>query len=147
MQTRPNKSKILTGTSTMAYVNSKARKFMSKVSWKITNDYEDISFLGWTGTAHKFLGWSGEGSITEYKTSSYFIKELLNASKTGVIPEIDIIVETENPMTKETETLKFIGVQFTEIGDDREVKAVITNELPFSFEDIEIINSIKEEGE
>ncbi len=144
MQKRPDKNKILTGTSTMVYVNSKARKFISKFSWKITNDYEDLNFVGWTGTGHRFLGWSGEGSITEYKTSSFFVNELITASKTGEIPDVEILVDTVDPLTKENETLKFIGVQFTELGDDRESKAVISNELPFSFEDIEVISSIEE---
>ncbi len=137
-----DKTKVLVGTATKAYVNGKLLPFASKVSWKMTGDFEDAKVMGEFGTKKIYLGYSSDGTLTQYKNDSSFLVMVAKALKTGVQPDIEIIVDSENKYTKENETVMLKGVVFSEIGYDDETKTIINEQLPFSFEDIDIINTI-----
>ncbi len=139
-----DRTKTLVGTATKVYVNSKLVPYTSKISYKMTGDFDDAAVMGEYGTHKIYLGYGGEGTLTEYKTASTLIRTIVESLQTGVIPDIEIIVDIENKHTKENEPVKLKEVVFSEAGYDIETKSTISEELPFSFADIEYLNTIKE---
>jgi hypothetical protein len=136
------KGKIIVGTATKMYVNGVCRPYTNKVSWKVTKDYDDKSFMGEYGTYPIYLGYNVEGTIEESKTDSYYEKIVLESAESGIDPDITIIVNLNNPRTNASEVVKLTGVVFTEAGSEPETKQLVNVSIPFKAEKAELIDSI-----
>jgi hypothetical protein len=137
-----DRTKVMVGTASKIYVDGKLIPYTSKVSWKMSGEFEEAKVMGEYGEHQIYLGYSGEGSVEEYKTASALVKQIVDGLQSGVLPDVEMIIDLENKYSSENETVKLKEVVFTEAGYDIETKSPINEELPFKFAEMEFLNTI-----
>ena len=89
------------------------------------------------------MGWTGEGTITVNKVNSTITKMLGENFKKGIVPEIKIVARLDDPNAYGAERVEILDVTFNEFMLlNFEVKAKMEEEVPFSFEDYNLIDTI-----
>lgn len=130
---------VVSGNDLTVWVNNEIWDGVEKFEYKITGDFEDLTFIGDPRTHQKFLGYSGEGTITTKKKASRGASLLADAFKKGVMPEVKIVTKILNPSTGKAERAVITGITFSEFGVSGEAKATMSEELPFKFSDFEFL--------
>lgn len=130
---------VVSGNDTTVWINNEIWDDIAKFEYKITGEFEDVTFVGNPRTYQKMMGFAGEGTITTNKKSSRGAQLLAKAFKDGVMPEVKIVSKIFNPSTGKAERAVFTGVTFSEFGASTEAKALMTEELPFKFADYEFL--------
>ncbi|MEC0107270.1 phage tail tube protein [Paenibacillus taichungensis] len=132
-------NKVVSGSNLTTWLNSEILDDIKKMEYKVTGEFEDVTFLDDPRTYKKYVGYNGEGTLTFNKTQSRGAKLLAEAYTTGVMPEIKIVTKAFNPSTGRSERCVLTGVTFTEFGGSYEAKALVEEELPFSFAKFEFV--------
>ena len=94
-----------------------------------------------------FTGWNGTGSLRFNKVSSQFAKKQAEAIKSGNQLVSTIISKLDDPATTRygREQVELIGVQFDTISLAKwEAGSLIQEEMPFTFEDLNYLSSIRD---
>ncbi|MDU4696392.1 MAG: phage tail tube protein [Paenibacillus sp.] len=139
----PNKgNQVVSGSDQTTWVNNEIWDDVKSVEFKMTGEFEDITFLGDPRTYKKYTGFTGEGTITVNKSRSRGAVILAEAFKTGVMPDVKIVTKLVNPSTKKAERVAISGVIFTEFGHSSEAKGIIEEELPFTFSEYEVLETM-----
>ena len=138
-----NPADILHGNNAEVWFGGEQLFTVTSMEAKFQMDNEDVEVLGNPGTFSYFNGHSGSGTLKMYKTNSKYLEIVMNEIKTGVIPDITIIVSTRQPTTGKVERLALKYVAFTEATlANLEKKTLIEDEIPFNFGDAELLESI-----
>ncbi|WP_256761407.1 phage tail tube protein [Cohnella sp. WQ 127256] len=136
-------NQVISGTNGMIWVNGEEWAELKSFEAKISVQYEEVTFAGDYALYQKYMGWSGEGTITLNKTRSRGAKILAEAIKTGVLPEIKIIGKLADPQSLGAERVSIEDVVFSEFNLLKfENRAVAEEELPFTFSNYELIEQI-----
>jgi len=136
----PNRgNQVVSGNDAMVWINNEIWDDISSVEHKITGEFEDVKFLGDKRTYKKYLGYTGEGTLNLNKVHSRGAMILGEAFKTGIMPEVKIILKIKNEATGRAERIALLDVTFTEFGASTESKSIITEELPFTFSDYDVL--------
>ncbi|MBO7747353.1 hypothetical protein I8J29_24515 [Paenibacillus sp. MWE-103] len=130
---------VVSGNDLTVWINNEIWDDTKLAEYKLTGEFEDVTFLGDPRTYKKYLGFGGEGTLTLNKMHSRGASILAEAFKTGVFPDIKIVVKIANKSTGKAERAILTGVVFSEFGSSTEAKAVATEELPFTFSDYEML--------
>lgn len=94
---------------------------------------------------YKVTGTSGTGTLKLNKVTSYFINKLSADLKAGKTTVATIITKLEDPDGLGTERIRLNNCVFSEITlANWEVGSLVEEEIPFSFEDFEVMDSIEE---
>lgn len=134
---------VISGTFGAVWVNDEEWLHVTKFEAKVTGEFEDINMAGKLTTGKKFMGWSGEGTITVNKVNSTITKMLAENFKKGIMPEIKIVGKLADPQARGAERVEILEVTFSEfILLNFEVKSKMEEEVPFSFEDYNLIDVI-----
>ncbi|WP_317366341.1 phage tail tube protein [uncultured Tyzzerella sp.] len=134
---------VISGTFGTVWVNDEEWLHVTKFEAKVTGEFEDINMAGKLTTGKKFMGWTGEGTITVNKVNSTVTKMLAENFKKGIMPEIKIVGKLADPQARGTERVEILEVTFSEFMLlNFEVKAKMEEEVPFSFEDYNLIDAI-----
>ncbi|MGQ7276639.1 phage tail tube protein [Brevibacillus thermoruber] len=128
---------VISGNDCIVWMNNEVLDDIKGIEWKITLNFEDITYLNDHRTYKKYLGFSGEGTLTFNKTRSRGATLLKDAIKSGAMPDVKIVTKLMNKSTGKAERAVFTGVTFSEFGTSAEAKSVSEESLPFSFADIE----------
>lgn len=140
---RLNVNEILNGSGGDVWINGKLLITVQSIEIKMTGDFEEINVCGEEHTYKKYNGWSGEGTLSIFKTSSEFSKMIADSFTSGIMPEIKIITALKNKATNGTERCAITGITFSETTPVKfEKKANIEEELPFSFTNFEYLEEI-----
>lgn len=121
--------------------------YAKAVEAKITKKKTEINTLGKRATQHKTVGWSGSGTLTLFYVSSLFRSLLSEYNKTGKDFYFTLTAENDDPgstVGKQTVILYDCNVDesvLTKFDVDSEV---LTEELPFTFSDFEIIDEFSD---
>lgn len=108
---------------------------------------EDIMLIGNRGTGKKIAGWTGSGSMTIYYMTSYFRNMVKDYIKKGSVPYFDVQIKNEDPASssgKQTIVLKNClpdSVIMAKLDGDA---GYLEEEVPFTFEDLEILDQFNE---
>lgn len=138
-----NSNTKLSGTNGEVWIGTELIGNLEKVLAKVTGKFEEFNQCGKKGTGNHFTGFSGEGSLTLIKENSRGIKLLAEAYQTGIMPDIKIVGRLTNSSTGKSERTAVTGVVFTEFDlMNFEAKSLVKEELPFKFEDYEILETI-----
>ena len=138
-----NSSNVISGTFGTVWVNDEEWINVTKFEAKVTLEYEDVLQAGWLGVGKKLMGYTGEGTITVSKINSTVTKMLAENTKKGIMPEIKIVGALADPSSKGAERVEILGVTFNEFMLlNFEVKAKMEEEVPFAFEDYNLIDVI-----
>lgn len=129
-------SQIINGKWGEVWINNEKLAMLSKIEVKMTGEFADVKVCGKMATGKKYLGYSGEGSITCYRIDNKFTKSISENMAKGTIPDISIITKLADPNNKTEERCKLGNVIFSEITTGFEDSTEVTLELPFTFEEL-----------
>ena len=134
---------IISGTFGAVWVNDEEWLYTTKFEAKVTGVFEDVKVAGELTTYKKYMGWTGEGTITVSKVNSTISKMLAENFKKGIMPEIKIVGKLADPQARGAERVEILGVTFSEFMlMNWEVQTKMDEEVPFSFTDFNFIDSI-----
>lgn len=132
-------NKVISGSDMTVWINNEIWDDLKKFEYKITGEFEDVTFLGDPRTYKKYTGFTGEGTLTTNKTQSRGARILAEAFRTGVMPTVKIVTKILNKSTGKAERCVFSGIIFSEFGGSSEAKALTEEELPFTFSEFEFL--------
>lgn len=136
-------NEVLSGTDGTIWVNGEEWAELSGIELKVTGEFEDITFCSDYGTYKRYMGFTGEGTITIKKTQSRGMKIMAEAFKTGVMPEIKIITKLTNKQTGKAERTVVKDVVFSEFNLAKfENRSIIEEELPLTFSNYDVLETI-----
>jgi hypothetical protein len=133
---------VVSGNDTLVWINDSIWEDIKSVEYKMTGDFEDVTFLGDPRTYKKYMGFAGEGTLNLNKMHSRGATILAEAFKTGQMPDIKIVIKIANRSTGKAERVVLSGVIFTEFGSNTEAKSIATEELPFTFSDYDVLETL-----
>lgn len=136
-------NEILKGSSGDVWINGRLLTTVQSIEIKFAPNFEDINVCGEERTYKIYNGWSGEGSLTIFKTSSEITKMIIDGYMSGVMPDVKIIASLKNKATKKAERCAITGVTFTEATAMKfEKQTNIEEEFPFNFTEFEYLETI-----
>lgn len=101
--------------------------------------------LGTTSLMRRSMGWQGSGTTRMYFATTFFRQIALDYAKNGKDVFVDIVVTNDDPSTTlGAQAIMFKNVNFDEIPlakFDVEGDQPLSEELPFTFDDFEILSS------
>lgn len=136
----PNKgNQVVSGNDAIVWINNEIWDEVKSFEYKMTGDFEDVTFLNDPRTYKKYIGFNGEGTLTLNKTRSRGASILAAAFKTGVMPEVKIVTKITNGSTGKAERIALSGIVFSEFGSSTEAKSIVEEELPFTFSEYDVL--------
>ncbi|WGT38245.1 phage tail tube protein [Lysinibacillus capsici] len=143
MSKKIKSNRVINGSFGSAWINNEKWLDVEEFEAKVTIDYEDVNMAEDLATHKKMVGWTGEGNLKVKKVYSRGANLLAEAVKKGVIPEINIVGKLADPDAFGTERIAINEVTFSEFMLMQFAQKTIgTEELPFSFADYDLIDSI-----
>lgn len=136
-------SRVINGTFGSVWVNSEKWLDVEEFEAKVTIDYEDVNMAEDLATYKKMTGWTGEGNLKVKKVYSRGSGLLAEAVKKGSIPDVNMVGKLADPDAFGTERIAINEVTFSEFMLLQFAQKTIgSEELPFSFADYDLIDSI-----
>ena len=136
-------SRVINGTHGAVWINGQKLADLEQIELKVNLEYEDVYFPEDTGKYRKFIGWTGEGSLTLKKVFSRGALLLGEAVKKGKIPEIEITTRLGDPDSYGVERTTVSGVTFNEFLLAKiEQRALLQEEMGFEYSDFDLLETI-----
>lgn len=136
-------NRVINGTYGSVWVNNEKWLDVEEFEAKVTIDYEDVNMAEDLATHKKMVGWTGEGNLKVKKVYSRGANLLAEAVKKGSIPDINMVGKLADPDAFGTERIAINEVTFSEFMLLQFAQKTIgSEELPFSFADYDLIDSI-----
>jgi hypothetical protein len=110
---------------------------------KVNFRKEDVNQAGKTGTGTKVIGWDGKGSLKLFKVNSRVANKVRQMVKEGRDVRFTIISKLSDPDALGSERVVLRYVSFDDLTlIDFEPKKVLEVDMPFTFEDYDLLDSI-----
>lgn len=136
-------NRVISGTNGNIWVNGELWAECKSFEAKVTGQFESVSFAGEYNEHQKYMGWTGEGSITLTKVYSRGMSIMAKAFKSGKMPDIKIVGKLADPDAYGAERIALEEVVFKEFNLLKfENRSVCEEELPFSFADYDVLEQI-----
>jgi len=136
-------NEVISGSDGVVWVNGEEWAEVKAFEAKVAGEFEDVNFCNDYATYKRFMGRTGEGTLTLIKTQSRGAKVMAEAFRTGVMPDIKIITKLSNKQTGKAERAVIKDVVFSEFNLSKfENRSIMEEELPFTFSDYEYIEMI-----
>ena len=136
-------NKIIRGTFGYLWFDGELLSNVKSFEAKATLNYEEVNLSGDFATHQRYMGYSGEGTLTTYKVDSRVLKKYFEAIKSGVMPELTMIGKVEDPDSKGSERVAFKEVTPDEVTLMKfENNTVTEEEVPFKFANFEVLDTI-----
>lgn len=107
----------------------------------IEKNKSEVNVMGRRMTGHKTTGANGTGTATFYKVSSRFIKLIVEYVKTGVDPYFTmqaVLDDKSSGRGVERVTLFDVNFDSAKVGNLDVDSEALEEEIPFTFEDIDL---------
>lgn len=120
--------------------------YAKKIEAKITKNKEEVRAIGGRMVGHKATSAQGAGTLTINETTSMFKEMFLKYVNEGIDVYFDLQVTNEDPSTsygRETKILKYCNFDEIMIASFDDEDGTLQQELPFTFEGIELIEKFK----
>lgn len=129
-------NQVLRGTYGRVWINNDKLGQLQTFEAKVKGEYEDFDIAEKMGKERALVGYEGEGSIKFKKIDSKLAKTIAMSFKTGVLPDIKIIAELDDPGNTNVQRVEILGVTFDEAALLAfETKKTIDEEISFKFSD------------
>ncbi len=129
-------NKIYKGNGGRTWVGNRLYANIKKCECKLTGEFEDVKVSGMNGTIPAYIGFNGEGTLVIYKIDNEIQRQIAEGFKSGIMPDVKIVVEIKNEASKLVERVELLNVVFTETDlASYEAGTLIELELPFKFSD------------
>ena len=137
------KEEILQGVDGRIWMNDDKQGNCKSVEIKVNLEYEEIDIPGERMKQHRYMGGSGEGTMSGYKIDSRFIKLLADGVKSGEMPKVKIVAKLADQPGKKAQRIVVTDVQFNELMlAQYEQGSNTEEEVSFTFGDFDIIDTI-----
>lgn len=138
-----NPNHIMHGNSGTAWWNGKKLTTLQSVEAKVTGDFEDINVCGDPATYKIYNGYAGEGTLTVLKIDSDILKQLAEAFRSGLMPEITVVTAQTQKGTNKVERVAYSDVTVDEFMLAQFEKNTKTEqEIPFKFGNFEVLETL-----
>lgn len=138
-----NPNHILRGSGGNVWWGTKKLATLQSVETKVSGDFEDINVCGDNATYSVYNGYSGEGTLVYLKIDSDVVKQLAEAYRSGIMPEITITSSIEQKGTNKVERVAYSDIVVTEFMLAKfEKKAMVEEEVPFKFGNFQLLETI-----
>ncbi|TCP57976.1 tail tube protein [Tumebacillus sp. BK434] len=116
-----------------------------KVEAKVTIDKEELKLSSTRRTGYKSKGVKGEGTIGLYKVDSKFLERVTSymSNERSVQFVGQLLVVLDDPESLGVEKVLLKNVKFWEVNFGWTLDSILEEEIPFTFEDIQISSAIK----
>ncbi len=139
-----NKNQIIRGSFGRVWVDGELFSNVKSFEAKLTLNYEEVDIAGDLGKHQRYMGFTGEGTMTLHKINSKILAKLATAIKNGEMPDIKIISKLEDPTALGAERIELIEVTVDEVMLMKfENAAIGEEEVPFKFADYNLLDYIK----
>lgn len=139
-----NKNQIIRGSFGRVWVDGELFSNVKSFEAKLTLNYEEVDIAGDLGKHQRYMGFTGEGTMTLHKINSKILAKLAAAIKNGEMPDIKIISKLEDPTALGAERIELIEVTVDEVMLIKfENAAIGEEEVPFKFADYNLLDYIK----
>ena len=143
MFNKMDKNKIIRGSFGAVWFDGQEVGSVKSFEAKITLDYEDVDIMGDLGKHKRYMGYSGEGTMTLHKIDSSIAKLIGDAIKSGNMPDFTIVAKLDDPSAYDAERVELTGVTINELMALKfENKSLREEEVPFSFSHYRFIELI-----
>lgn len=119
------------------FANIKSFESKTNFSWEAVDIAED------PGEHQRYMGYSGEGTMTFNKVDSSIVDMLIDDIKAGRFPEITVIGKLEDSARTQAERVQYNEVTFDSITLQKfEQKKLVEEEVPFKFASFDLLDKI-----
>lgn len=137
-------NQIIRGTFGRVWIDGELFSNVKTFEAKVTLNYEEVDVSNDLGKHQRYMGFTGEGTMTLHKINSKVTAKLAQGIKTGDIPEIKIIGKLEDPTALGAERIELLEVTIDEVMLLKFENATIgEEEVPFKFANYNILDLIK----
>jgi len=106
-------------------------------------EYEDVDIMGELGKHKRYMGFTGEGTMTLHKIDTTVGKLIAEGIRNGKMPDFKIVAKLDDPTAYGAERVELTGVTINELMALKfENKALREEEVPFNFSDFRYIDMI-----
>ena len=143
MANKMDKNKILRGSFGAVWLDGEELGSVKSFEAKVTLEYEDVDIMGELGKSRRYMGSTGEGTMTLHKIDSTIGKLLADGIRNGNMPDFKIVAKLDDPTAYGAERVELTGVTISELMALKfENKALREEEVPFSFSHFRYIDMI-----
>ena len=136
-------NQIIRGTFGRVWIDGELFANVKSFEAKLTLNYEEVDLSNDLGKHQRYMGFTGEGTMTLHKINSKIFAKLAKAIKSGDIPEISVVGKLEVPTALGAERVSFTEVTIDEVMALKFENATIgEEEVPFKFADYEPLDLI-----
>lgn len=136
-------NQIIRGTYGRVWIDGELFANVKSFEAKITLNYEEVDLSNDLGKHQRYIGFTGEGTMTLHKVDSKILAKLAKGIKSGELPEISIVGKLEDPTALGAERISFTEVTIDEVMALKYENATIgEEEVPFKFADYEPLDLI-----
>lgn len=143
MARKMDTNKILRGSFGSVWLDGEELGNIKTFEAKANLEYEDVDIAGKLGKEKRYMGFTGEGTMTLHKIDSSIASLIGEGIRTGKMPVFKIVAKLEDPTAYGAERVELTGVTINELMLLKfEQKAVREEEVPFAFSDYRLIDLI-----
>lgn len=136
-------NQIIRGTYGRVWIDGELFANVKSFEAKLTLNYEEVDLSNDLGKHQRYMGFTGEGTMTLHKVNSKIFAKLAKAIKSGEMPDISIVGKLEDPTALGAERVSFTEVTIDEVMALKYENATIgEEEVPFKFADYEPLDLI-----
>ena len=136
-------NQIIRGTFGRVWIDGELFANVKSFEAKLTLNYEEVDLSNDLGKHQRYMGFTGEGTMTLHKINSKIFAKLAKAIKSGDMPEISVVGKVEDPTALGAERVSFTEVTIDEVMALKFENATIgEEEVPFKFADNEPLDLI-----
>lgn len=143
MSNKMDKNKIIRGSFGAVWLDGEELGSVKSFEAKVNLEYEDVDIMGELGKHKRYMGFTGEGTMTLYKIDTTVGKLIAEGIRNGKMPDFKIVAKLDDPTAYGAERVELTGVTINELMALKfENKALREEEVPFNFSDFRYIDMI-----
>lgn len=143
MSNKMDKNKIIRGSFGAVWLDGEELASVKSFEAKVNLEYEDVDIMGELGKHKRYMGFTGEGTMTLYKIDTTVGKLIAEGIRNGKMPDFKLVAKLDDPTAYGAERVELTGVTINELMALKfENKALREEEVPFNFSDFRYIDMI-----
>lgn len=137
-------NKQIRGSFCSAWLNNEKLAEAKSAEAKVTINTEELDVNGQLGKEHRYMGFSGSGTLELHKVNSRIARLYAEGAKSGQLPEVKLDIVVTDPDVVGAQRCVLYGVVFDEFDlGSWENGTVLSESVPFKFADYEYLELIE----
>ncbi|RJS59146.1 phage tail tube protein [Bacillus sp. PK3_68] len=137
----------ISGKEGRLFLDGEEMAYVKSFEANIEKEKTEVKVLGRRMTGHKTVGASGTGTLTVYKVTSKFVRLMINYVKTGEDPYFtfqEVLDDKSSGRGTERVTIYDVNFDSAKVAGLNAEGEILEEELPFTFEDIDMPEELRE---